>query len=128
MKKVLTPNKFFDAVRDHVIRAEFQGMKTVHIHVAAWVVTGLDLSGRTGEKQSTFLHLLEAMFHSKVDVQHGSGFLNYINGYVVKGHGTMDYQPDAASSGGECHAVHEYPVHITHPLTSLTQSRRSLIH
>eukprot|EP00959_Pyramimonas_sp_CCMP1952_P343578 7196504-Pyramimonas_sp.AAC.1 len=48
---------------------------------------------------------LEEVFRGSVDVQEGYGFLNYINGYVVKANQCMDFQPDAARSAGDEHSA-----------------------
>ncbi|CAK0897525.1 unnamed protein product, partial [Prorocentrum cordatum] len=106
MKQILRPSEFFSEVRDYVIRLEFQGRKTQHIHIAAWLIHRQVLSGRSGTGDiSPFVRFLEEVFRGSVDVQHGEGFLNYINGNVVKGNQSMDFQPDAARSGGDDHSA-----------------------
>ncbi|CAK0880619.1 unnamed protein product, partial [Prorocentrum cordatum] len=106
MKQILRPNEFFEEVFDYVIRLEFQGRKTEHIHIAAWARPKGNLSGRSGQAdRSAFVMFLEEVFRGSVDVQEGHGFLKHINGYVVKGNQSMDYQPDAARSAGDEHSA-----------------------
>ncbi|CAK0882662.1 unnamed protein product, partial [Prorocentrum cordatum] len=106
MKQILRPNEFLEEVFDYVIRLEFQGRKTEHIHIAAWVLPKGRLSGRSGQAdRSAFVMFLEEVFRGSVDVQEGYGFLNYINGYVVKANQSMDFQPDAARSAGDEHSA-----------------------
>ena len=106
MKQILRPNEFFERVFDYVIRLEFQGRKTEHIHIAAWVTPKMNLSGRSGlADRSSFVMFMEEVFRGSVDVQEGYGFLNYINGYVVKGNQSMDYQPESARSAGDENAA-----------------------
>ena len=63
MKHVLSPNEFIQAVHNYVIRVEFQGRKTLHIHVAAWVESTYDLRGRTGQQgNSAYVSWLEELF------------------------------------------------------------------
>ena len=102
MEKILVTNEWFIEVRDYVIRLEFQGRKTVHIHVAAWAVVRAYLVGRTGGERSGFVRFLEDLFGASVDVQIGSGFLNCISGYVVKGSSSMDFNPEASSPSLPC--------------------------
>ena len=39
---------------------------------------------------SPFVRFLQLVFHCEIDVQVGTGFLNYINGYVAKDHDAID--------------------------------------
>jgi len=68
----------------------------VHIHIAIWAIAlaGQSLEGRTGEyHSSTLVSFLEALFGGcRVDVQLGSGWLNYINGYTGKANDAMDFR------------------------------------
>ena len=102
---ILRKGKFFKKVYHYVIRLEFHGRKTVHTHVAAWGDPAMPLAGRSNsEVTSLFVQELESLFGgSSIDVQEGSGCLNYINGYVVKEGCTMDFQPDSLASGGGSH-------------------------
>ena len=97
-----TSKLFFEQVLHYVIRTEFQGRGTVHFHVAAWVIPMAGLGperyiGRTGGQQpsvyeGSLLEFLERTFHCSCDVQVGSGYLNYVNGYVVKANDALDYR------------------------------------
>ena len=72
MKQILRPNDYFDCVFDYVIRLEFQGRKTEHIHIAAWVTPKMNLSGRSGlADRSSFVMFMEEVFRGSVDVQEG---------------------------------------------------------
>ena len=86
MESVFAPGPFFEHVFHYCIRVEFQGRGTLHIHCAVWAIgrQGQDITGRSGEKASILVTYLENLFRARVDVQEGSGWLNYINGYVVK--------------------------------------------
>ena len=87
-------NEFFDEVYEHVIRVEFQGRGTLHIHVALWalVKAGQDLRGNTTEgRSSALVAYLESLGFKTVDVQYGEGFLNYIMGYAEKGSDSLDF-------------------------------------
>ena len=87
---------WFSSVFHYCIRVEFQGRGTIHVHVALWAIArnGMDLSGRTGDHYpGDFVTYLSKLFGGcKVDVQLGSGWLNYINGYVNKGQDSMDFR------------------------------------
>jgi hypothetical protein len=88
-------NEYFELVLDYALRVEFQGRGTLHIHIAAWVLPRILLhllAGRTGTDHTSLLvPLLEDLFGCRVDVQCGSGYLNYINGYVVKSNDSLDF-------------------------------------
>jgi len=81
-------------VYEWVMKTEYQGRKTPHWHIAAWVLCFgvLDaLKGRTGTAVvSAFVKFLSLLFHCEIDVQIGNGRLNYINGYVSKDHDAVD--------------------------------------
>lgn len=76
------------------MRTEYQGRSNPHWHNAAWIICpGLlsSLGGRTGTAVvSAFVKFIAALFHCQVDVQIGSGRLNYINGYASKDHDAVD--------------------------------------
>jgi len=97
MKEVLLPGNFFEHVFHYCIRTEFQGRGTVHIHVAVWAIArrGHYLEGRSGSyHDSPLVRFLEhCLGGSSIDVQLGSGWLPYINGYVVKASDAMDFRP-----------------------------------
>ena len=66
---------------------EFQGRGTEHIHLVLWclLLANYVVVGRTGEPHmSKLVNLLEDLFGSRVDVQMGAGYLNYINGYATR--------------------------------------------
>ena len=87
MALLLGPNDYFSRVFEHMLRVEFQDRGTLHIHVALWALVqpGVDLRGTTGKQHdSSLIRWLESCGFQTVDVQYGSGFLNYINGYVTK--------------------------------------------
>ena len=96
LKEILQPGDWFSHVFHNCMRIEFQGRGTVHIHIALWAIAhlGLHLEGRTGDYTSSrFVDYLSALFGGcKVDVQLGSGWLNYINGYTSKGSDAMDFR------------------------------------
>ena len=96
LKEVLQPGDWFSDVFHYCMRIEFQGRGTVHIHVAMWAIArpGLDLEGRTAEYGApAFVMFLSNLFGgANVDVQLGSGWLNYINGYVDKASDAMDFR------------------------------------
>ena len=87
------PGPFFEHVFHYAIRTEFQGRGTLHIHIALWAIAraGLDLTGRTDEKRSVLVAFLENLFDARVDVQAGSGWLNYINGYTTKSNEALNF-------------------------------------
>jgi hypothetical protein len=86
-------HRFF-VVLEWVCKTEYQGRKTPHWHIAAWVVCYGRLAllqGRTGTAViSAFVKFLAMVFMCEVDVQVGNGRLNYINGYVSKDHDAVD--------------------------------------
>ena len=86
-------HRFF-VVYEWCCKTEYQGRKTPHWHIAAWVVpVGIlrHLQGRTGTAVvSGFVRFLASVFCCEVDLQVGNGFLNYINGYVAKDHDAVD--------------------------------------
>ena len=94
---VFKPGCFFASVFDHVIRMEYQGRGTPHWHIAAWAIpldgTPLDgLVGRSGsEHSSRLVSFLECALGASIDVQFGTGYLNYIDGYVAKEHDSLDF-------------------------------------
>ena len=96
MKAILQPGEWFDDVFHYCMRIEFQGRGTVHMHIALWAIekAGEELQGRTGDYEvSRFVNFLSYLFGGcKVDVQRGSGWLNYINGYMDKAHDAMDFR------------------------------------
>jgi hypothetical protein len=97
LKEILQPGEWFDEVFHYCLRIEFQGRGTVHVHIALWAIAkaGLELHGRnTGDYEtSPFVNFLSSLFGGcKVDVQLGSGWLNYINGYVDKASDAMDFR------------------------------------
>ena len=74
------PSGFFHKDFEHVMRVEFQGRGTLHIHIALWVLLFAfkDLRGKTGDPQgSPLVEWLEEIGFKSVDVQYGDGFLNY---------------------------------------------------
>ena len=80
-------------VFEYCIRIEFQSRCTIHFHIALWAILGMPkdrLIGRSGKIASELVKFLE-LFNSSVDVQVGSGYLNYINGYVTKPQNQMDF-------------------------------------
>ena len=92
---LLRPNEFFECVYEHVLRVEFQGRGTLHIHIALWAIVraGVDLRGNTTEgRSSPLVDFLERMHFRTVDVQYGEGFLNYIRGYAEKGSDSLDFK------------------------------------
>jgi len=95
MKGLLAKNKFFDEVYEWCIRVEFQGRGTLHIHIALWAIVNLlnDLRGTSGEKHnSPLIDLLETFGFKTINVQYGTGRLNYINGYTAKAHDSLDFR------------------------------------
>ena len=70
-------------------RIEFQGRGTEHVHLAMWAElkpskTYVGRTGEAGADTSCLVSKLEDLFGGRVDVQLGSGYLNYINGYTAK--------------------------------------------
>ena len=81
--KQLLNSDFFKKCYHHVIRYEFQGRGTLHLHIAAWVLPDnarliAALVGQSRKKYSPLVELLERSCHASIDVQEGSGHLNYI--------------------------------------------------
>ena len=84
----------FARIYENTLRVEFQGRGTLHVHLAIWAKLLLDhvIEGRTGtEHFSVLVPILEKMFGGRVDVQMGSGFLNYINGYTAKAADALNF-------------------------------------
>ena len=84
---MLADSSLFAGVLEHVIRVEFQGRGTLHVHIALWAMLhpDVDLRGRTGvSHDSPLIRFLEKHGFDTVDVQYGEGFVNYINGYTAK--------------------------------------------
>ena len=84
--KKLLASKFFKKCYHYVICYEFQGRGTLHLHIAAWALPHPDrplgnLVGQSRKQYSPLVELLEKLCHASIDVQEGSGHLNYINGY-----------------------------------------------
>ena len=94
MKRLLAPGRFFSHIFEHVIRFEFQGRGTLHIHIALWaiVAAGQELRGTSGQTTSEFIRFLEREGFASIDVQYGEGFLNYINGYTAKASDALDFR------------------------------------
>ena len=96
LREVLQPGPWFEEVFHYCMRIEFQGRGTVHIHIALWAIPLLfqDLTGRTDDYcPGDFVSYLSELFGGcKVDVQKGSGWLNYINGYVAKENDALDFR------------------------------------
>ena len=96
-------NEFWERVYEFVIRVEFQGRGTLHLHIAAWAILklGIDIVG-TSDKghNSRLIYLLESLGFKTVNVQVGAGGLNYINGYTSKAHDSLDFRPKDWASGG----------------------------
>ena len=95
-------------VVEHLRRVEFQGRGTLHFHVALWVLhDSLDdlVHSTKGSRKSVLGSYLEEVFECDVDIQVGSGFLNYINGYVTKASDCVDFSSkeysDQDDSGAE---------------------------
>ena len=98
----------WDRVVEHLRRVEFQGRGTLHFHVALWVLfEKLDelVHSTKGRRKSRLGLYLEEIFECDVDIQVGSGFLNYINGYVTKASDCVDFSAkdysDQDASGAE---------------------------
>jgi len=88
---------FWARVVEHLVRVEFQGRGTLHLHAALWALPlqGSDLaelvhSPKNGRSSSLGAYFEEHL-ECDVDVQVGSGFLNYINGYVTKASDAIDF-------------------------------------
>ena len=93
MEGLLRSNEFFDEVYEHVIRVEFQGRGTLHIHVIAWAILqpGVRIAGNVSDgKWSPFVRLLHRLFKSNVDVAIGA-YHNYISGYISKASDAMNF-------------------------------------
>ena len=94
--KQLLNSDFFKKCYHHVIRYEFQGRGTLHLHIAAWVLPDdarpiAALVGQSRKKYSPLVELLERLCHASIDVQEGSGHLNYINGYTTKASDALNF-------------------------------------
>ena len=95
VKKLLN-SSFFKKCYHYVIRYEFQGRGTLHLHIAAWVLPDdarpiASLVGQSRKKASPLVDLLEELCHASIDVQEGSGHLNYINGYTTKASDALNF-------------------------------------
>ena len=92
---LLGNKEFFAYIYEDVVRIEFQGRGTLHIHIALWaiVAAGVDLRGRSGTQHSSpIVEFLERHGYGTVDVQYGESFLNYINGYTAKAQDSLDFR------------------------------------
>ena len=49
------------------------------------------LVGQSRKKYSPLVELLERLCHASIDVQEGSGHLNYINGYTTKASDALSF-------------------------------------
>ena len=94
--------RFWEAVVEHLVRVEFQGRGTLHFHLALWVIPKGRVEdfehGRKRGRSSDLGEYLAELFHSDVDIRTGSGFLNYINGYVSKSSDCVDFSAKEYSS------------------------------
>ena len=95
-KQLLLPmlRSHFKEIYEWVLRIEFQGRGTLHIHLAMWCIllANYVVKGRTGEVHlSKLVTILEEAFGARVDVQIGSGYLNYINGYTAKAADALNF-------------------------------------
>ena len=102
----------FRRVFQYVLRIEFQGRGTLHVHVLAWVefdsqanVLGYapSMTGRSPgatepgivPEDPRLLRLLEKLFTASADVQCNNGhhnFLNYVTSYEAKGSDALQFQ------------------------------------
>ena len=94
--KHMLNSKFFAKCYHYVIRYEFQGRGTLHLHIAAWVIPAQgrpisSLVGQSRKQYSPLVEQLEKLCNASIDLQEGSGHLNYINGYTAKGSDAMDF-------------------------------------
>ena len=72
-------------VFEHMLRFEFQERGTLHVH----------LRGTTGsDHRSILIGWLESMGLQTVDIQGGSGFMNYITKYASKCTDCLDFRPN----------------------------------
>ena len=97
---------FWRSVENYVLRIEFQGRGTLHVHVALWAIlyAHKDLRGKTGEPgDSSLVSYLTALGFESIDVQYGEGYLNYINGYLGKASDAMDFRLREHLRAGESH-------------------------
>ena len=62
--------------------------------MAMWaqLKTDHEIVGRTGQPhRSKLVPILESTFGGAVDIQRGSGYLNYINGYTAKAADALNF-------------------------------------
>ena len=102
--------RFWDKVVEHLVRVEFQGRGTLHFHIAFWALVKGDLrdfvhSPKRNRRSELGLYLHE-LLECDVDIRVGSGFLNYINGYVVKASDCIDFSANEHSEEDKDGANH----------------------
>ena len=106
VKGLIDSVDFWRFVHNYVIRVEFQGRGTLHIHVALWarLYDHKDLRGTTGKRHdSPLVRYLTDLGFESIDVQYGEGYLNYINGYLGKASDCMDFRLKEHLRAGESH-------------------------
>ena len=70
----------------------------------AIVYDHIDLRGTTGSPgESPLLSFLESLGFESIDIQYGDGYLNYINGYVIKASDAIDFRLKEHLRQGESH-------------------------
>ena len=106
MSRLIGSTEFWRSILNYVIRVEFQGRGTLHIHVAMWALlyAHKDLRGKSGEiNSSALVDFLSSIGFESIDIQYGEGYLNYINGYVNKASDALDFRLREHLRAGESH-------------------------
>ena len=98
--------EFWRSIENYVLRIEFQGRGTLHVHIALWAIlyAHRDLRGTTGQaSDSPLVEYLTSLGFESIDIQYGEGYLNYINGYLGKASDAMDFRLREHLRSGESH-------------------------
>ena len=102
MQSLVKSKELFHQVFEYALRIEFQSRGTLHIHMALWAARyeHQDLRGNCAEgRTSPLVDRLASYGFQTIDVQYGSGYLNYINGYTAKASDAMDFRLDQHTAG-----------------------------
>jgi len=103
---LMKSTEFWRSIENYVLRVEFQGRGTLHVHIALWALLhpDIDLRGTTGQAtDSRLLAYLTSLGFESIDIQYGEGYLNYINGYLGKASDALDFRLREHLRAGESH-------------------------
>ena len=129
LREVFGDTSLFAEVLDYVIRVEFQGRGTLHVHIPAWVKFPMHVntiaerhpySDRNHcdryNEDSPLLRRLSELFNARVDVMCDSAGLDselfkYITGYAAKGSDAMQWKSNEYGK----RLFHELQLHSYRP-------------